>query len=254
MSLPVLLRKVLFFSLLFSGLQAQIVNIEQLRFKQDSSTWLFQDDLSFSVFRNTQQVVDIENDFLLRYFKGRNQFLMLSSIHFNFSDEVNFAQSGFVHLRYVRKLSQRWEWESFYQVQTDRPLRIERRSLYGIGPRFGVDQKGAFQFHTGHLAMYEQDYELETGIRHYDWRLSSYLSMIWEIDERFNWSVVTYYQPRFEDWSDWRLSFQNQLAFKFGEHWAFTIAGSLNYDAQPVSDPSIPNLTYKIDNGIQVRF
>lgn len=254
MSIHLLLRKVLFFSLLFGGLEAQIVNIEQLRFKRDTSTWIFQDNLSFSIFRNTAQVVDIENDFLLSYAKGKNRLWLLNSLHFNFSEQENFAQAGFVHLRYVRQWSDYVDWEFFGQMQTDRPLRIERRTLYGIGPRFGVDQKGAFQFHTGHLLMYEEDQELENKILHFDWRLSSYVSLIWEMKDKFNWSLVTYYQPRFDDWSDWRLSFQNQLAFKLGKHWSFAVSGSLNYDAQPVIDPNIPNLTYKIDNGIIVRF
>ncbi len=235
-------------------LKGQIVNIEQLRFKSDTSRWLYLDQLSFSIFRNTQQVVDIENDFLFRYQNGSNQIWVLSSVHFNFSDEVNFAQSGFMHVRYVRRFSDKWEFELFNQVQTDRPLRIDRRTLYGFGPRYGVDEQGSFQFHTGHLAMYEEDLELESGIRHYDWRLSSYISMNWEVKDRFTWSFVSYYQPRFDDWSDWRLSLQNQLSFKLGEHWAFTVSGSLNYDAQPVVDPDIPNLTYKVDNGIVVRF
>ena len=254
MSIPLLLRKVLFFSLLFGALQAQIVNIEQLRFKTDTSLWLFQDNLSFSVFRNTDQVVDIENDFLLRYYRGKNQLLLLNSLHFNFSEDINFAQAGFIHLRYVRSLSNLTELEAFGQVQTDRPLRIEQRALFGIGPRFGVDQKGSFQFHTGHLLMYESDKEMFNDIQHYDWRLSSYVSLLWKYKEKFNWTLVSYYQPRFEDWSDWRLSLQNQLSFKLGEHWAFTVSASLNYDAQPVVDPNIPNLTYKLDNGILVKF
>jgi len=254
MTITSLLRKVLLFSLFSTGLLAQIVNIEQLRFKQDTSRWLFQDDLNFSVFRNTNQVVDIENDFLLRYHRDNNQLLLLNSFHLNFSGELEFAQSGYLHLRYVRRWSPRWEWEVFSQAQADRPLKIKRRILYGMGPRFGVDQEGDFQFHTGHLIMYEDDRERETEIEHYDWRLSSYFSFIWKHEDRFQWSAVAYYQPRLDDWEDWRLSFQNQLAFKLGSHWAFTFNAQLNYDSQPVIDEAIPELTYKIQNGLRLRF
>jgi hypothetical protein len=249
-----LLRKVLLFSLFALGGQGQIVNIEQLRFRQDSSAWLFQDDLSFDIFKNTQEVIDIENQFLLRYQKARHQVLFSNGLHFNFSNQVDFAQSAYLHLRYVQRWNKWWEMEYFSQAQADRPLKIERRLLYGFGPRFGVDQKGDFQFHTGHLIMYEDDLERETGIRHFDWRLSSYVSLMWKFKDRFLWTSVTYYQPRFTDWSDWRMSMQNQLAFKLGEHWAFTVSAQLNYDARPVVDPQIPGLTYKIENGLQVRF
>lgn len=249
-----ILRKVLFFSLLWASLPAQIVNIEQLRFQRDSSRWLFQDDLSFNIFRNTQQVVDFENNFLLRYQRAGHRLLLLNSLHFNFTENTDFAQSGFLHFRYVKQLSERWDWEVFSQLQGDRPLQIERRILYGLGPRLSIDQKGNFQFFTGHLFMYEDDLERETGIQHFDWRLSSYVSMFYQYKDRVQWSSVTYYQPRLDDWSDWRLSFQNQLAFKLGAHWAFTVSAQLNYDAEPVQAADIPNLTYKIDNGVRIRF
>lgn len=249
-----LLRKILLFSLLFGSLQAQIVNIEQWRFSSDTSRWRFQDDLGFDIFRNTRQVVDIENAFLLRYKRNSQQVLFSNGLHFNFSGQEDFAQSAYVHLRYVKTWSPRWETEVFFQAQADRPLKIERRLLYGFGPRYGINQKGSFRFHTGHLLMYEMDLENETGVEHFDWRLSSYISLWWKYKDRLEWTAVSYYQPRLDEWVDWRMSMQSQVAFKLGSAWAFTVSAQLNYDSRPVVDPAIPELTYKIENGLQLRF
>lgn len=221
---------------------------------QDTSHWRFQDNFNLSLFRNTDAVIDLENNLALRYFKGKDRFIALSSIHYNSSEEQNFAQSGFLHLRYVRSLKPWLLLEAFGQFQTDRPLKIEQRFLQGAGLRFVLHESKNFAFYTGHLAMYEYDAELETGIEHYDWRLSSYLSMDWSLGEAFKWTSVLYYQPRLGNFEDFRFNWQNQWAFKFNQHWSFTLAGNLTYDANPVIDPEIPNFTYRITNGLQLNF
>ncbi len=235
-------------------LSGQIVNVENLRMAEDTSAWRFQNNFDFSLFRNTTEIIELENDLAMRYRFGSNRFIFLSSLHFNSTQQENFAQSGFFHLRYVRSLNQWLMMEAFAQFQTDRPLRILSRNLQGFGPRINLVQSKKFDLYTGHLWMYEYDRELNSEIEHNDWRLSSYLSMAWSVKERFAWTNVLYYQPRFDKFSDFRFNWQSQWAFSFTKHWQFTLEAKLSYDTDPVIDPSIPNLTYKITNGIMVNF
>lgn len=249
-----ILRKVLFISLFSSTLSAQIVNVENLRMAADTSAWRFQSNFDLNIFRNTTTVMELEHDLALRYNFGPNRFIFLSSLHFNSTQEQSFAQSGFFHLRYVRSLNNWLSLEAFTQYQTDRPLKIETRQLQGFGPRFRLAKSKSFSLFTGHLFMYEFDQELSTEIEHRDWRLSSYFSMDWVLKESMALTSVFYYQPRLDKLDDFRFNWQNQLAFKFSKHWAFTLEATLFYDANPVIDPAIPNFTYKLTNGIKVDF
>ncbi len=249
-----ILRKVLFISLFSLSLSGQIVNVESLRMADDTSRWRFQNNFDLSLYKNTTSVLELENDMAIRYLSGKSTYIFLSSLHFNSSAEENFAQSGFFHLRRVRRFNE-WFWtEGFVQFQTDRPLKIEARQLQGFGPRFRLGKTDKFSLYTGHLFMYEYDREQSTEIEHYDWRLSSYLSLDWDIGTSVSLTSVVYYQPRFEKFEDFRFNWNSQLAVKFNEHWAFTFESKVSYDTNPVIDPSIPNFTYKITNGIQVKF
>lgn len=249
-----ILRKVLFISLFTSTLSGQIVNVENLRMAEDTNAWRFQNNFDLNLFKNTTAVFEIENDMALRYTFNSNRLIFLSSLHFNSTAEQSFAQSGFFHARYVKSVSEWFLLEAFAQFQTDRPLKIQSRQLQGLGPRFRLAKTASFSFYTGHLIMYEYDRELSTEIEHFDWRLSSYFSLDWNIAKSAAVTSVFYYQPRFDNLSDFRFNWQNQLAFKFSKHWAFTLEANVAYDANPVIDPVIPNLTYKITNGIRVNF
>lgn len=220
----------------------------------DTSRWRFQNNFELSLYKNTTSVLELENDLAVRFLHGKSKYLFLSSLHFNSSSQQNYAQSGFFHLRRVREIRDWLLTEGFLQFQTDRPLKIEARQLQGFGLRFRLGKTDKFSLFTGHLLMYEYDRELSTEIEHWDWRLSSYLSLDWDIGSMVSLTSIAYFQPKLDKFNDFRFNWNNQLAINFNEHWAFTLESKVSYDANPVNHPTIPNFTYKITNGIQVSF
>lgn len=238
---------------LSAALSAQIVNIEALRVKNDSSRWSGLENFSFSLVKNTSQLVTINNQLALQYLKGKHTALFLSDVNFSFTDNSDFERGGFGHLRYGYTLHERLTLEAFGQYQVNIPLRIEERILVGVGPRFGFVNKEKHQFFLGTLVMYEHDQELDSTL-HNDARGSAYLAYTFKNEGAFAFSIITYYQPRLNYFEDYRLSMQSSLKFKIWKNFMFSVDGGLAYDAFPAAGSDIPNLTYKLTNGFSYSF
>ncbi len=232
---------------------AQIVSIESLRVKNDSAGLSGQELFTFKITRNTNELYEINNNLALQFRKSRHILLFLSNINLTFSESADFERNGFFHGRYNYEQNAWLTYEYFNQYQIDIPLRIQERVLTGLGPRFTLLKKERSSVIVGTLAMYEYDKELDTAVVHRDFRMSSYLSLSHK-GKRYMATALIYYQPRLDFWADFRTSAQLQLSIEIWKNFAFTTTGSLAYDAFPVEDPAIPNLTYKMANGISYSF
>ena len=150
---------VLFIFFALAG-QAQIVNIESLRLSTDSLGFLGNENLNFSVVKNSQRSFNINNNLSLQYRAKRHIYLLLSNLAFNFSDAVSFERNGFAHFRYGYTLNTWFTPEALVQYQIDVPLRIEQRLLAGAGGRFKLTAAKRQKLYTGHLVLFEKDQEL----------------------------------------------------------------------------------------------
>jgi hypothetical protein len=244
---------VLLVFLVFS-VRAQIINIESLRLASDSLGFFGSENLNFSVVQNTQQSFNITNNLALQYRGKRHIYLLFSNLAFNFSEAVSFQRNGFAHFRYGYSLNKWLIPEALVQYQIDVPLRIAQRLLLGAGPRFKLLKTKYQKLFTGHLVLFENDKELDNNIEHQNVRLSSYVVYELKTTEKFRWTSTIYYQPRLDDFEDFRISAQSQFQLGVLKNLQFIITASANYDAFPVQDPSIPNLTYTFTNGLLVTF
>lgn len=248
-----MIRYIIALLFLSAGIRAQIVNIESLRLENDSSGFSGQENFSFKITENTSRLLELTNNLALQYRKKEHIILFLNNFSYTFSEETDYENDGFFHLRYNYVQSKLLTYEAFGQYQSDIPLRIERRILIGAGPRFTFIKKEKISFVAAALAMYEADHELGNDIEHYNTRLSSYISAGFK-SAGFTINTLIYYQPRVDMWKDFRISGQWEINIKLWRSLFFTSIASLNYDAFPVADPEIPKLTYKLTNGITYRF
>ena len=253
-----LLQKYLLVSLLFLivplSATAQIINVEDLRLSNRGEGLHLSENLDFSVVKNTVQLVTITNNLAAQYRTGHHLLLFLNNINVNISQATDFERDGFIHLRYGYRVTRRVTGELFTQYQVDVPLRIANRILTGAGPRITLLKSPRQQLISGHLVMYEHDEERGNEITNRDWRLSSYLTYELRGESGTGFTTIFYYQPRLDRFADYRLSGQAQFSVRLSEALRFTATASLYYDAFPVQDPAIPNLTYKVSNGIRVLF
>ncbi len=243
-------------SLLICSLSAfsQIVNVESLRATQDSNGFHGVENFNIDYVRNTKELLTLTNNLSLQYKRNRNLLMFLNTFDVSLANDEVLEQNGFFHLRYNYKLNGWLTYEALAQYQTNAPLRIQNRFLAGMGSRFTLLEKKKNSIYLGTLFLYEYDDEAENTRVHNDVRLSSYLSYNLHLDKRMVWSTVAYYQPRLDYWEDFRVSLQGKLAIKLFRNFYFNSIISMAYDAFPVVDEDIPQLTMKWTNGISYKF
>jgi hypothetical protein len=232
----------------------QIVNIESLRATQDSNGFNGVENFNIDYVRNTKELLTLTNNLSLQYKRERNVLMFLNTFDVSLANDEVLEQNGFFHLRYNYKVNSWLTYEALAQYQTNAPLRIKHRVLTGAGTRITLLKKDKNSIYVGTLILYEYDDEAENDIVHQDARLSAYISYNLQLDKRVEWSTVGYYQPRIDYWEDFRASLQGRLAIKLFKNFAFNSIINLAYDAFPVVDESIPQLTMKWTNGISYKF
>lgn len=234
--------------------KGQIINVESLRFTRDSLGFYGQENFNLDLTKNTQRLFTFNNNLALQYQKPRNTWMLLSNLNFSFSDNSDFERDGYFHLRYAWDINDILALEAFEQYQVDVPLRIEQRILSGLGLRAKLKKQEGRAIYFGSAVMYEYDVERGTDNINTDFRMSNYLTTSMKSNSGFRMTGVVYYQPRLNYWADFRLSGQLQLAFTLFKNLDFASTASLNYDAFPVQGFNIPNLTYKLVNGVVYTF
>jgi len=240
---------------LFSN--AQIVRVEGNRLSEDSLGWHGAVTLELYNTKNTERVYTLGAGSVVQYRKGNHRFLSMNSIRVirNADDEdPNKENKGYQHFRYNYILTPFWTIEAFTQAQFNGVLRIGFRGLAGGGVRMNVIKKETSHLSVGLIGMYEYEEEKDTTAVHNDFRLTNYVSFNEEFNKIISGSLVLYYQPLIDNFSDYRLSAGLGFNIKISERFGLNINADLIYDAQPVVDPDIPKLTYSISNGISYRF
>lgn len=100
---------------------------------------------------------------------------------------------------------------------------------------------------------YAKELDLEENkITRKEHRLSSYFSYSLFPTEQIALISTTYYQPRFDLWSDYRISHVTELKIKVLKHLNLGIVYKLNFDTYPA--PDISKVTQSFENKIGIEF
>ena len=235
---------------------AQIVMVEGRRL-DDSLGWHGAVTLQLYNTKNTERVYTLGGGSVMQYQQGDHRFLSLNNIRIirNVDDEnPNKENNGYQHFRYNYAIDSFWTVEAFSQAQFDQVLRIDFRGLLGGGVRMNLIKQEKNRLTLGVSGMLEYEEEKDTTVVHNDFRMSTYLSYERDFTDAISLSLISYYQPRVDDFTDYRVSGGFNFNWQFNQSFSYNINASLVYDAQPVVDEDIPKLTYSISNGISYRF
>lgn len=188
---------------------------------------------------------------------GRNRFFASTLADYARAEHVTTVSRSFIHVRYNYELLYFLAAEVFAQQQQDKFQRLLLRELLGVGPRFVVADETELRvaLGTAYLIEYERINVAEGApdaravLSH---RSSSYVSAVWQIDERVRVLGTTYVQPRFDDLSDVRVLFETAAVTDLGKRLGLKFTASLRYDSQPPTDVRPTDLEVK--NAIVVKF
>ncbi len=252
--------------LLFAGsdLTAQtVINAEELRLKGKEKKWAALINTSLGITRNKAgRSINPEIDFRIeRRDKGSRimslvgyELSRFTNLNIPGTEATNFTNRGFVHLRYNHQLAKSVSWEAFTQAQFDEIQEINIRTLVGVGTRFRVwDKEKRFLIAgTSYMLEYEETSEDPENLifnRHH--RLNTYVSFGYPFNENVAFSTITYFQPRFDVWSDFRVSSVNVFTAQIIKQLSFNLNFEFLYDARPPT--TVPNTMYDLSAGFAVR-
>lgn len=243
---------ILLFTSLCTGIFAQIVNVEDRRANFVDTAGMYERlDLGFNFIKNDDEIFSFNTDFQIEFLQSKRLFLSITKFTFLKAGDENFVNTGLQHLRYNYHVSDLVTWEVFGQIQYNEQLRIRLRGLAGTGPRFTMDIGEKNGINLGLSYMWEYDEIAKSNEVHHDSRLNSYLSLFFNLSPVII-SSTTYYQPLFNQLSDYRMSNNTTVAIKFHKNWSFKTSFNLNYDSRLPDD--VPDLVYSVSNGIRYRF
>jgi hypothetical protein len=165
----------------------------------------------------------------------KNVFILLGGLETAKSNIKTMNNSKFIHFRYIRKFTNHFRWETFTQAQSNTVLLLNKRLVFGSGPRFKIINTPKFMLSIGTLYMFENEETLESPAHtHYNHRISSYLSFNFKsTNELYEFSSITYYQPKIDYFNDFRFTNQTTLNIALTKLISLEIGFRYIYDAFP---------------------
>jgi len=196
-------------------LSAQLVNIESRRMQTDSIRFVLNADFSFNHTNNDGVEVNQLDAIVTSQVKSKDLkkiYLLLGNYKLIDADEKNLQNSWFLHGRFNYKFNALLRLEAFIQGQYNELLVVEQRNLVGLGLRVKWMDKENFTGYAGNSYLYEMEHSDEAGTTEYNHRNSTYLSLSYfPKSNRFSLANTLYYQPLYEDFSDFRILEQFRL-------------------------------------------
>jgi len=249
------LISVFLFFLIFNPGQsnAQLLNVESMRIRTDTTGWFGEVGLSGSYIESESTVLQADARGLIEYKGKKSLILLLGNYNLLTGDGKSLVDNYMLHLRYNYKITKWLRWEVFGQYQQNEILSINQRILVGTGPRYKLADNKKLRIYLGTLVM--REFERESNperTMHDDYRFSNYLSFNFTPVPNLEIVSTTYYQPQTSYFPDYRLLNQNSLNFKVGKHFVFSVNYVMAYDSRPAFE--IVNRTTNLSSGLAYKF
>ncbi len=251
-------KKILLTSIIFlilsSVINSQVVNIEKKR-KDNAEGFLGAIGLGFHLLDNGSKVIQFTNDIDIQYRTGAHTILLINDLSLMSVDDENIINSGFQHLRYNYTIrdSSFFTFEALAQHQYNPIKLLARRFVLGAGPRFRIVDMKKVSLYMASPVFYEHE-SLSDSLSSSSkiWRLDAYITFKWQINENLKFGSITYYQPDFRDFRDYRISSESALTFKITDKLEFNTGYEASYDSDPPEN--IQKLFYYWRNKLSYSF
>lgn len=252
------MKKILFLSgLLFLGvhLRAQVTNVEADRVKTDTIGWRGEANVGLQFEQEKTKTTEFSANARGQYKDHKNLYLLLGEYKRSQTIGKTFKNKAYLHARYNRRVNYWMKWEVYSQIQFNRNTNIDLRLLNGTGPRFRLSKTEHARIYTGISYMYEITRELTEHEEYQmlrEHRNSNYISFSLFPTDNFSVISTSYFQPRLDKFSDYRLSNATELRFKIYKTLVFGVEYKLSYDRYPAY--GVPKITHNLQNKIGITF
>ncbi|MBE0654070.1 MAG: DUF481 domain-containing protein [Bacteroidales bacterium] len=238
------------------------VNTEKFRKFSDKEGFLFNSGFRFGYSGGNSEYVTVDGTFRLDYNGKKNDAFIVANYDYKESSATKVTNNGFLHLRGIHTMSEKMVMEAFLQQEFNEFLLLADRKLAGAGARMRVmdftsnkDSLSGFVSNFGLGMMFEHEvYEVGEGektiVTLNPFRVTSYLTLDWDISEMINaWGVV-YYQPDIVKIHNFRSIVETGIEIWLIGKLFFTFDMSYRYNNEPVGD--VKNYDITIKNGLRL--
>lgn len=240
------------------NINAQVVNIENKRIYDDTLGWSGALDASFSVVNNKEILLNANFRPRVQYKTKNHYYLFLTDWYYSKGASQVFANSGMMHFRYAYRLHKKestkkspWKWESYAQIQYNELLDQRIRAILGSGIRLKMLDKSGYRIFVGTSTFYEYEEIQSSQIINRDIRWSNYLSWYFNPKSKFSFSAVTYFQPLWKDFNDFRFMGQYSVMFQVLKRLDLRFETNSYYDSNPPDN--IRKWMFNATAGIHIR-
>lgn len=248
----------LFLLLLFHTAHAQVVNIEARRMSTDSIR--FVGDFNLAVLLNStngKSITTFRGNIVTQWKSKKYKHLLLAAANYDLAnaEEESFVNNFYIHLRYNYKINHWLRWEAFVQSQTNEPLGLQFRQLFGTGPRFKLKLNKDADVFLGTAYMYEYEKTVPPTMEMLNLhRWSNYASLNIHIP-KLNGSIIStiYYQPVFSDFTDFRIMNDTRVDFNLTAKWRVYTRFSYLFDSKPPANIRKTALNFEQGFGFTIR-
>ncbi|MDI1315761.1 DUF481 domain-containing protein [Flavobacterium sp.] len=230
-------------------INAQLVNIESQRIQKDSLRFVLIADLTYNSQKNNDESLTFFSIAATTQLKSKSLkklYLLLVSSDYAIANGQKLSNSGLFHFRYNHRINKYLKLEAFTQMQYNQIQDLKSRTLIGAGPRLKILGEKSAKLYFGSLYMFEYEKTLDNSITKFDFhRISSYFSVSLDLPKKVGELVsVTYYQPRLDLFTDFRISNQSSLNLNLTSKIVFSNNVNLMYDAVPPNGVTRFNINY----------
>jgi hypothetical protein len=232
------------------------VNIESVRKQLDTASFGARVRFSVAAYAGNTQGVIVGTSDLVGGRAGSNLGFATASADYARLGGSTSVQKSFFHLRHNYEFTDFFWWEEFAQSETDHFRRIQLRALFGTGPRFKVlKHKDWLDLFVGVSYMLEYtstDASAEITEPSLVHRLNTYFAATVRPDPRIGFTSITYYQPRFDDFTDTQFLNVSGVEFKVTDVLTSRIDTTTRYESNVPKGVKRADLEFK--SSLELKF
>jgi hypothetical protein len=240
------------------------VNTEKYRVSGKSDGLGGNLDLSVAWYKGNTDLIAVDTELGLYYNKKKNQFFLRGILKYGEKNGESYIDMAFLHLRGIRKFSERVMAEYYVQKEFNKFILLKSRNLAGAGVRFAVcksetgegEKKKLFVCYlsTGLFWEDESYSQAEDSSQKEAASLlksSNYLSLSYQTGAA-ELGITSYFQFHIEKFASFRNFSDLFIKVKLGSHLNFLSKINFRFDNRPPE--TVKKYDFQITNGLSLEF
>jgi len=217
------------------------VNAERLRSSVSAEGPFLRIDGSVGWMRGNVDFLELTTNIFTGVNHGKHHFMAHMAAAYAEFGGSSFLGRAFAHVRWTAEWHERVASEVFAQNQYDRILFLRARAVGGAGPRVTLFESEAFTAHAATGYMLEREVFQRSVIpeeephprRTTNHRWTNYVTFTAKGDDMLSFTNTLYVQPRFDDFSDYRVAEEAALTLTHGTGLSITLGLRIRFDSRP---------------------